>query len=139
MVIDHWWTGTIYITVRIKWPFCQFSDQLHSSRWIFTLMYMLWQKLCIKMTSMNHGWWVNYYKKCYDLWHIWVSINQNIDLNWFQLEKGKVSGVLVILRKKLWNSLSISILPIQSQCTLLTSSTHSISHPIPSQHINWKW
>ena len=31
-------------------------------------MYMLW--LCIKMTFMhNNGWWVHYYKKCYDLWH----------------------------------------------------------------------
>ena len=54
---------------------------------------------------MNNSWWVNFYEKCYYLWHIYLSINQSTFLwmtilTWFCQRKGKF---LVTFLKSKWH------------------------------------
>ena len=53
----------------------------HSSKKQFNgtwshVFFLLEQRFCIKFTFMNIVGWVDYYEKCYDLWHICLSNNQ---------------------------------------------------------------
>ena len=59
------------------------------------------------MTFINNVLRVNYYEKCYEILHIYISINQpklislNNDLNLVLSEKGKVSGDIFSIKWRL--------------------------------------
>ena len=48
----------------------------------YVMTRLLKDRLCIKMTFMHNGCWVDYYEKCSRHWHICLSINQT-PLNFF--------------------------------------------------------
>ena len=99
-------------------------------------------RLCIEMTFMNNGWWVNYYEKCYDLWHICLSINQptliyfNNNFNFSRTGLCRRTGrFLVNFLKRKWRFLDIEEILMEFTFNFYPSNPKPM---YPSLHISWK-